>query len=145
VKITDVRVRLAEGGNERLCGYCTITFDREFVVRDLRIIAGEKGLFVAMPSRKAMRRCPHCGHKNNHQARYCNDCGKQLKTRPGDLPRLHVDIAHPVTQECRRRIQERVLAAFEAEKKRAARGRRSVPPSSERNRERQEETDFELA
>ena len=144
MKITDVRIRLAEGGNERLCGYCTITFDREFVVRDLRIIAGEKGLFVAMPSRKAMRRCPQCGHKNSHQARYCNDCGKPLKPRPGDLPRFHVDIAHPITQECRRRIQERVLEAFEAEKRRAAaRGRRSEP--SLPKRERQEETDFELA
>ena len=134
MQITDVRVRLAERGNERLCGYCTITIDSEFVVRDLRIIAGEKGLFVAMPSRKTTHRCQSCGHKNIHHARYCNECGHQLKSRPappGDQARLHVDIAHPITPECRRRIQDTVLSAFEEEKQRT-------------HVEHEEETDLEF-
>jgi stage V sporulation protein G len=144
VEITDVRVRLAERGNERLCGYCTITIDAEFVVRDLRIIAGEKGLFVAMPSRKTTHRCPRCAHKNVHHAHYCNECGGQLKPRPaqaGDLSRLHVDIAHPITPECRRRIQDTVLTAFEDEKRRSG-----GPEAREHHYENQEEeSDFEYA
>lgn len=48
--ITDVRVFPVE--EEKLKGYATITFDGCFVVRDLKIIAGTNGLFVAMPSKK---------------------------------------------------------------------------------------------
>lgn len=122
MEITNVRVRLAGRQNERLCGYCTITFDEQFVVRDLRIIAGEKGYFVAMPSRKSQWRCPRCGHKNSYQARFCNDCGNRLGMPPSseaDPSRMHVDIAHPITPECRRLIQDRVIEAFEHEHERA--------------------------
>ena len=142
MEITDVRIRLADGGNERLCGYCTITIDGEFVVRDLRIIAGERGFFVAMPSRKTMHRCPQCGHKNHHQAHFCNDCGRRLHVRTvsqADQARMHIDIAHPITTSCRKMIQERVLTAFEREKRRYEGGGR------ERQEDKEEETDLELA
>ncbi len=123
MEITNVRVRLADGVNERLCGYCTMTLDNEFVVRDLRIIVGDKGLFVAMPSRKGQRRCPRCGVKNSYQAKFCSECGNRLKMRikagPADQARLHVDIAHPITPECRRKIQDCVINAYEKEKTRA--------------------------
>lgn len=48
--ITEVRVFPVE--EEKLKGYATITFDGCFVVRDVKIIAGTSGLFVAMPSKK---------------------------------------------------------------------------------------------
>ena len=47
MEITDVRVFPVE--EEKLKGYATITFDDCFVVRDLKIISGTNGLFVAMP------------------------------------------------------------------------------------------------
>jgi len=50
MEITDVRVFPVE--EEKLKGYATITFDDCFVVRDLKIISGTNGLFVAMPSKK---------------------------------------------------------------------------------------------
>ena len=51
MKITDVRVRkMTDGG--KLKGVASITFDDEFVVHDIKIIEGDKGLFIAMPSRK---------------------------------------------------------------------------------------------
>lgn len=50
MEITEVRVYPVE--EEKLKGYATITFDSCFVVRDLKIIAGASGLFVAMPSKK---------------------------------------------------------------------------------------------
>jgi stage V sporulation protein G len=50
MEITDVRVFPVE--EDRLKGYATITFDGCFVVRDVKIIEGPKGLFVAMPSKK---------------------------------------------------------------------------------------------
>ena len=51
MKITDVRVKLVES-DSRLRGVATITFDDAFVVHDIRIIEGENGIFVAMPSKK---------------------------------------------------------------------------------------------
>lgn len=50
MQVTDVRVFLAD--EERLKGYATVTFDNCFVVRDLKIINGNNGYFVAMPSKK---------------------------------------------------------------------------------------------
>ena len=50
MEITEVRVYPVD--EEKLKAYVTITFDHCFVVRDLKIIQGTNGLFVAMPSRK---------------------------------------------------------------------------------------------
>jgi stage V sporulation protein G len=51
MKITDVRVRVL-GTESRLKGVATITFDDCFVVHDIKIIEGESGVFIAMPSKK---------------------------------------------------------------------------------------------
>ena len=48
---TDVRVRLV-ASDSRLRGVVTVTFDDAFVVHDIRVIEGENGIFVAMPSKK---------------------------------------------------------------------------------------------
>src|SRR5436305_12346493 len=67
VVITEVRIKLMEGGqeNERLQAFCSVTFDDAFVVRDLKIIEGTKGSFVAMPSRKLTDHCGQCGCKHH--------------------------------------------------------------------------------
>ena len=65
VEITEVRVKLMEEAGERLQAFCSITFDDAFVVRDLKIIEGATGPFVAMPSRKLTAHCPQCGCKNH--------------------------------------------------------------------------------
>lgn len=52
MNITDVRVRkVAKEG--KMKAIVSITIDEEFVVHDIKVIEGEKGLFIAMPSRKA--------------------------------------------------------------------------------------------
>lgn len=51
MNITDVRIRkLSEEGKMR--AIVSVTFDNEFVVHDIKIIDGQNGLFIAMPSRK---------------------------------------------------------------------------------------------
>lgn len=50
MKITEIKIYPVN--EERLRAYVTITFDNMFVVRDLKIISGNTGLFVAMPSKK---------------------------------------------------------------------------------------------
>lgn len=52
MKITKVEIEKVEKELSRLKGYVSVVLDDEFVVNDIRIIDGNKGLFVAMPSRK---------------------------------------------------------------------------------------------
>lgn len=52
MKITDVRVRkVTKQGKMR--AVVSVTFDNEFVVHDIKVIEGERGLFIAMPSKKS--------------------------------------------------------------------------------------------
>ena len=52
MQITDVRVRKIEKEG-KMKAIVSITLDNEFVIHDIKVIEGEKGLFIAMPSRKA--------------------------------------------------------------------------------------------
>ena len=120
MKITEVRVKLVSNKDDRLKAFCSMTIDNEFVVRDIKVIEGTNGHFVAMPSRKMSDHCEKCGGKNHLRAKFCNNCGASLsenrvkKDFKGRM-KLHADIAHPINSECRRRIQGRVVAAFEQE------------------------------
>jgi len=84
MEITEVRVSPIEG-DEKLKGFATVIFDNEFVVRDLKIISGQKGLFVAMPSRKM---------------------------KDGSFK----DVAHPLNNEMRRKLENAVLSEYEKAK-----------------------------
>ncbi|MCK4533203.1 septation regulator SpoVG [bacterium] len=80
MEITEVRV--FPRNEEKLKAYVTITFDNCFVVRNLKVIQGQSGLFVAMPSRKM-------------------------------ADGSHKDVAHPVNNETRKIIEEKVLNAYQ--------------------------------
>src|SRR5436309_11455637 len=124
VEITEVRIKLMEDGSERLQAFCSITFDDCFVVRDLKIIDGANGPFVAMPSRKLTAHCPQCGCKNHLRAAHCNQCGgrmnadRMIKDEDGRA-KLYADIAHPINSACREMIQERVIREYQQELERA--------------------------
>ncbi|MCM8775777.1 MAG: septation protein SpoVG family protein, partial [Candidatus Omnitrophica bacterium] len=96
-----------------------------FVIRDIKVIEGKNGLFVAMPSRKVKESCPRCSHRNVIDSNYCNQCGTKLShsgdrkggedeetkmLRQGE----HKDIAHPITVECREYVQRTILDAYQA-------------------------------
>lgn len=122
--ITEVRIKLVAENNERLMAFCSLTLDNAFVIRDLKIIEGTKGLFVAMPSRKLTDRCNRCGCKNHLRARHCNGCGGHLDENraPRDADgraKLHADIAHPINSACREVMQTAIIKAFADEKERA--------------------------
>jgi stage V sporulation protein G len=124
VVITEVRIKLCEANSERLLAFCSVTFDNAFVVRDLKIIEGTKGIFVAMPSRKLTDRCVKCSCKNHLRARFCNSCGARLDEgramRDTDgRAKLHADIAHPIHSAAREQIQGAVIRAFAEERERA--------------------------
>ena len=120
MEITEVRIKLMESSEDRLRGFCSVTFDGCFVVRDLKIIDGNSGPFVAMPSRKLTSNCGKCRTKNHMRANYCNQCGQKLRhSRPQQGPdgraKLYADIAHPINANCREMIQVRVIAELKKE------------------------------
>jgi stage V sporulation protein G len=82
MKITEVKVFPVN--EDRLKAYVSVTFDDCFVIRDLKVIQGTSGLFVAMPSKK----------RKDGQFR---------------------DIAHPLNQETRNMIEDKVFEAYEKE------------------------------
>ena len=84
MEITEVRIILRD--EDKLKGFANVTFDNAFVVRGMKIISGNNGYFISMPSRK----------------------------RPDGT---HQDVAHPVNNEARRMIEEKILAAYEEELK----------------------------
>lgn len=111
---------------DRLRAFCSITIDNDFVVHDLRVIEGRKGLFVAMPSRKLGDNCPRCGAKNDLRAKFCAECGARLEetraAKAAGREKYHVDVAHPINTPCREVLQDTVLSAYKEEEKRAQEG-----------------------
>ena len=82
MEVTAVRVFTVE--EEKLKAYVTIIFDDCFVIRDLKVINGKTGLFVAMPSRKR---------------------------KDGRFK----DLAHPLDNETRKRIEDKVIEEYNKE------------------------------
>ena len=134
MQITEVKIFMKEGHDKKLKAYATITLDNMFVVRNVKIIDGNKGLFVAMPSRKLKDPCPKCNFRNTVRSKFCNQCGASLPMTEPRAPAAaagsmangggsdemrqseHKDIAHPITTECRDYIQKQVLEAYDKEK-----------------------------
>ena len=124
MEISEVRVKMVANKDDRLKAFCSMTLDNDFVIRDIKVIEGTSGLFVAMPSRKMSDHCEKCGGKNHLRAKFCNNCGAQLKENrakqdPKGRMKLHADIAHPINAECRKKIQETICAAYEDELERS--------------------------
>ncbi len=121
--ITEVRIFLKDSPDKKLRAYATVTFDGAFVVRNIKVIQGSTGVFIAMPSRKVKHPCPKCNFKNELRAKYCNQCGGQLPLQDKTLSpepaaqAEHKDIAHPVTQVFRELLQKKILSAYEEEVK----------------------------
>ena len=120
VNISEIRVKLLENQRDKLRAFASVTIDSCLVVRDIKVIEGPGGLFVAMPSRKLMDRCPECSGKNPLRARFCNECGNKLEPEREETdvrgrPRLYSDIAHPIHQAARDFVQGAILTAYRME------------------------------
>jgi len=123
MKITETRIFIKEGQDRKLKAYATVTFDDTFVVRNIKVIQGASGVFIAMPSRKMKYPCLRCSFKNEIGSQYCNQCGAELKPvsdeeMAHDAKAEHRDIAHPISQQFRDYLQSEILKAyhFETEK-----------------------------
>ena len=158
MEITEVRIFLKEGQDKKLKAYATLTFDKAFVVRNVKVIEGTKGLFVAMPSRRLKESCPKCNFKNVVRSKYCNQCASSLPPHveqkpvmPGDNSQRqseHRDIAHPITSDFREYIQKKVLEAYETDLKKGPThpemSRASTAPQVSSRSTMDEDDDIEL-
>ncbi len=119
MEITEIRVFVKESQDKKLKAYTTVTFDNVFVVRNIKIIQGSNGLFIAMPSRKLKAPCPKCKFKNEIGSKFCNQCGSSIniqeKDAEEDSKTEHRDIAHPVTKDFREYLQSKILEAYKKE------------------------------
>lgn len=125
MEITEVKIFLKDSPDKKLRAYATVTFDNAFVVRNIKVIEGTGGLFIAMPSRKVKQPCPKCNFKNEIRSKFCNQCAAALpqiskafvaEEIANSSQSEHKDIAHPITQSFREYLQKRVLDAFAQEK-----------------------------
>lgn len=133
--VTEVRIKLTHDPRNKLRAYCSVTFADSFVVRDLKIIEGARGPFLAMPSRKLADSCPRCRSKNHMRANYCNHCGVKLEgdRAPRDdrgRARLHADLAHPVNSATRIELHRIIVQAY-AEEVERSQAEGYQPPSFE--------------
>jgi stage V sporulation protein G len=125
IEVTEVRIKLAGDIDDKLLGYCSITLNRSFVIKDVKIIRGDDGVFVAMPSRKITDKCLRCGFKNHLRANYCNECGDRLRNNRAETDargraKLHFDLVHPINSDIRDHVQQKIVQAYEAELARTA-------------------------
>ncbi len=124
MEITEVKITLRDSPDKKLRAYVSVTFDNAFVVRNIKVIEGTTGLFIAMPSRKIKQPCPKCGFRNESRSKYCNQCaaGLPVSDKPmgqeaqGAVQLEHKDIAHPITQVFREYLQKKIMEAYEQEK-----------------------------
>ena len=119
MEITEIRLFPKEGQDKKLKAYTTVTFDNAFVVRNIKIIQGAEGLFIAMPSRKLKSPCSKCSFKVEVGSKFCNQCGAAVKIDERqveqDAKAEHRDIAHPITQEFREYLQNKILEIYKKE------------------------------
>ncbi len=84
MKITKVKVDTKEKENSKMKGIASVTLDDCFVVKGIRILEGDNGLFIAMPSRKVI-------------------------TENGEE---HKDVAHPINAETRQMFTDAILEEY---------------------------------
>lgn len=107
-----------KSANSRLLAYVTLTFQGPlgtFVLRDVKVIWGNHGVFVAMPSRKMQSRCHGCRGSNDVLAHYCNWCGVPVSAVVAD--RVYADTFYPIDRPSRDRLDRVVMKSYEARKK----------------------------
>jgi len=116
MEITNVQLDMIDNPKGKLRAFCSLTLDREFVVKNFKVIKGNHGLFVAMPSRKLTKPCYECDNRVFRDATYCDRCGNKFGKRGDsghyDDGESHADIAFPIEDDFRERLEDLIIEAY---------------------------------
>jgi DNA-binding cell septation regulator SpoVG len=128
IVISEVVVRLNDPNDKKILAYVSLTLNGAYCVSDLKIVNGNKGVFVAMPSRRSTEPCEKCGAEISLEAYYCCRCGHDLGamkegirrhvSRRDGIPKSEVrlttyaDIFYPIYPAARHVIHEAVMAEW---------------------------------
>ena len=116
MRVTEVNIRLQNNPrNPSLLAVCSIVVEGHFVIHDVKVIAGKKGPFVAMPQRKRTYHCQDCNASNPLNHNYCHHCGVLLDGEPLAIRDCTDDVVHPITYDCRDEFTGKVLTAYDNE------------------------------
>ena len=100
MEITNVGISL-KNTEGTLRAYASVTFDDEFVVKDIKITETEKGLTMSMPRRKVKLK------------------EEVDETDPEVRSKLYRDVAHPINSQAREKIEKAIFAKYEEELKKS--------------------------
>ncbi len=113
MEVTDVRIKILPRKKDKVKAVATITFDNCFVVRNVKLVEGNNGLFVAMPAEEVKRACPQCNSRIPSNSRFCPRCGAHLGDTPPNYRNTTRDLAHPINQEMREYITQKIISAYQ--------------------------------
>lgn len=125
MNITHVEIDIPIHRSGRLLAFAKVLLDDEFVIHNLRVIDGNSNIYVAMPARKLESPCKACGRFNHLQASFCCDCGSAQEEerfahhqdgspmiRANGQRRIYEDVAHPINEAGREKVEGAVLKAY---------------------------------
>ncbi len=116
MEISNIQLDIVDNPTGKLRAFCSMTINDQFVVKNFKVIEGNHGLFVAMPSRKLTKPCYNCDNRVFRNANYCDRCGKKFGERGDsghyDSEESHTDIAFPIQESFREQLEDRILGEY---------------------------------
>lgn len=124
MNVTAVNVHLEH--HKTLRAYCEVELDHEFVLKQVKIVEKNGRFIVGMPSKQRSTPCTSCHTPSSILYEFCPNCGmsqgpqepriEQIrghsKIAPGEIVSFYSDLFHPISQECRAKIERAVMDAY---------------------------------
>lgn len=112
--ITEVRIKLVDNDpfNERLLAYAVVAIEEQLIITDMKLLRGDKGLFVGMPARKITDKCSNCNRNNPLRYHYCWNCGVPLDPSRHIGKIMYQDVTYPIRNDFRKVLEEAIIKEY---------------------------------
>lgn len=124
MNVTAVNVHLEN--HTTLRAYCEVELDGEFVLKQVKVVEKNGRFIVGMPSKQRSTPCTKCHTPCSILYEFCPACSlsqgpqeprieqirKHSNIAPGDIVSFYSDMFHPINSDCRRKIEDAVMAAY---------------------------------
>lgn len=106
MKLTEINVSFVSNDKSGVVAFVSIVLDGELVIHEIRVIRGERDMFVAMPDRANRVKCFRCRRRSPTTANYCQHCGDRLQH---NMPIRYLSITNPISSEFREYVETAIL------------------------------------